>query len=304
LSALATRLGAVGAVVLERGWLSSNSIVFVGNTAPATIVDTGYASHADQTASLVRSALGGKRLGRVVNTHLHSDHCGGNAVLQSVFGCDVHVPRGSYEAASQWDEERLTFKATGQRCERFEVAGALEPGATVRLGEHLWEIHACGGHDADAVMLFQPDLRILISGDALWQYRVPILFEALDDMRGFDAAVSTLDQIERLKPDVVIPGHGPAFFGAADAIQRSRSRIEDYRAGRRNHLVDAQRSLMMFHLLEHEHRTLSELLQWGAGTSVFGRAAGWVLPTAASLLADELVRRHGESLVLPSRISG
>jgi glyoxylase-like metal-dependent hydrolase (beta-lactamase superfamily II) len=68
-------------VVFERGWLSSNNILFVGEDETA-LVDTGYATHAEQTLALVGSALGSRPLDRVLNTHLHSDHCGGNAALQ------------------------------------------------------------------------------------------------------------------------------------------------------------------------------------------------------------------------------
>ena len=42
--------------VLERGWLSANNILFIGQHDTA-IVDTGYCSHADQTVDLVRGTL-------------------------------------------------------------------------------------------------------------------------------------------------------------------------------------------------------------------------------------------------------
>ncbi|HEY9024504.1 MAG TPA: MBL fold metallo-hydrolase, partial [Burkholderiaceae bacterium] len=73
----------LGLTVLERGWLSANQAVFAAcGDAPTTVVDTGFCAHADQTLALVDHALGGAPLGRIVNTHLHSDHCGGNAALQ------------------------------------------------------------------------------------------------------------------------------------------------------------------------------------------------------------------------------
>jgi len=50
---------------------------------PATVVDTGFCRHSEQTIALVDRALAGTPLARIVNTHLHSDHCGGNAALQA-----------------------------------------------------------------------------------------------------------------------------------------------------------------------------------------------------------------------------
>jgi len=64
--------------VLERGWLSSNNILLCGANGIA-VVDTGYTTHAAQTLSLIQHTLNGQRLDLIVNTHLHSDHCGGNA---------------------------------------------------------------------------------------------------------------------------------------------------------------------------------------------------------------------------------
>ena len=40
--------------LLERGWLSSNSLVMSGHPRGAVIVDTGYCTHEEQTLALVR----------------------------------------------------------------------------------------------------------------------------------------------------------------------------------------------------------------------------------------------------------
>ena len=73
----------IGIHVFERGWLSSNNILCIGANN-ASIVDTGYVDHAEQTMALVQHALRERALDHIVNTHLHSDHCGGNARLQEV----------------------------------------------------------------------------------------------------------------------------------------------------------------------------------------------------------------------------
>lgn len=71
---------------LERGWLSANNIVFLDADA-ATIVDTGYCIHAEQTLSLVRSCIGTRPLGRILNTHLHS------ATVAAMRRCRPRGPR-------------------------------------------------------------------------------------------------------------------------------------------------------------------------------------------------------------------
>ena len=90
-------------LVLERGWLSANNILFFDGDE-ATLVDSGYVTHAAQTVDLVGHALRGRRLKTLINTHSHSDHIGGNAALQAAFGCEVMVPAGLHATIADWDE--------------------------------------------------------------------------------------------------------------------------------------------------------------------------------------------------------
>ena len=80
--------------VLERDWLSANNIVFQGAHSGTAVVDTGYHSHAEHTVALLGAALHGRALDHILNTHLHSDHCGGNAALQAV--CAPPCRRGRW----------------------------------------------------------------------------------------------------------------------------------------------------------------------------------------------------------------
>jgi glyoxylase-like metal-dependent hydrolase (beta-lactamase superfamily II) len=302
----------LGLQVLERGWLSSNNIVFGrSGPCPATVVDTGYDSHAPQTVGLVAQQLGGARLERIVNTHLHSDHCGGNALLQAANGCEVWVPEVSFAAVSTWDESRLTYQQTGQTCRRFAAHGALSPGGDVMLGGQRWQIVPAPGHDAEAVMFFQPDSRVLISGDALWEDRLAIIFSALGDAGGFAATRRALAAIESIEPRIVIPGHGAPFTGVAQALAASRRRLNLFEAAPERHLQYAARALTMFHMLEVRQVGHGELIDWLLKTPIFDHlldGIGEALPnpqtTAASvierLLVDGALRSERGQIQLPA----
>src|SRR4051812_32344049 len=135
-----------GIVVLERGWLSSNNIVFSGGHRPA-VVDSGDCTHAVQTVALGRGALGDRSLGRLVSTHLHSDHGGGNAALQAEYPeVQPRVPPGQAEYVRNWDPVALTYVPTGQQCPRFRIDEILRPGSAIDLGDLGWQIHASPGH--------------------------------------------------------------------------------------------------------------------------------------------------------------
>nr|MBA2724050.1 MBL fold metallo-hydrolase [Methylibium sp.] len=201
--------------VLERGWLSSNNVLIHDrddDAGGAVLVDSSHCTHAAQTVALLRQALAGAPLGRIVNTHLHSDHCGGNAAVAQAFGgVPIDVPPGGFAAVQCWDEEALGFRPIGQRCMRFAARGTLAPGGRTRLGAREWDVIAAPGHDPDAVMLFDAAHGVLISGDALWENGFGIVFPELEGKPGFDDVAAVLDLIEHLPVAAVIPGHGAPF---------------------------------------------------------------------------------------------
>jgi glyoxylase-like metal-dependent hydrolase (beta-lactamase superfamily II) len=261
-----------GLTVLERGWLSSNNILIraAEGEAGAVLVDSSHVNHAEQTVALVRHSLAGGRFDRVVNTHLHSDHCGGNATLQRAFGVPVIVPPGHADAVREWDESSLTYEATGQRCERFEIAGTLAPGDEFRAGGRRWQVLAAPGHDPHGVLLFDTDHGVLISADALWERGFGVVFPEIEGEPGFDDVGAVFDAIERLPVRVVIPGHGAPFTGVAAAIANARARLASFQADPARHACHALKVLIKYHVMEEQRQPLDELLRWAAATPMLG----------------------------------
>ena len=259
-----------GVLVLERGWLSSNNVIVRGSEN-AALVDTGYATHADQTLGLVRGALGKLPLSVVVNTHLHSDHCGGNAALQEAYPNAVTcIPPGLAAAVRAWDAAALTYAATGQTCPPFKFEKILEPGEVLRLGDLDWQVHAAPGHDPHSVILFEPRSRCMLSADALWENGFGIVFPELEGLEAFDDVGRTLDLIEHLAPRVVVPGHGAVFSDVSGALVRARSRLEAYIASPARHATHAAKVLLKFKLLEVQQIELQSHMNWAEATPYFG----------------------------------
>ena len=243
--------------VFERGWLSSNNVLFMG--AQTALVDSGYVTHAPQTLALVRHALGERRLDRLLNTHLHSDHCGGNGALQAAYGCHTAIPALEAAKVAAWDEDALSFRATGQQCARFGFHATLAPGQALELGGMAWTVLAAPGHDPHAVLLFCPGAGILIAGDALWENGFGVIFPELAGEPGFEEARSTLDLIGTLDARVVIPGHGRMFTDVAGALQRAYSRLDYLAADPKRNAENAVKVLVKFLLLERQRIGVKEL---------------------------------------------
>jgi glyoxylase-like metal-dependent hydrolase (beta-lactamase superfamily II) len=291
---------APGLTVLERGWLSSNNILFQGSDATA-LVDSGYCAHADQTVALVRQALAGRTLDLLLNTHLHGDHCGGNAALQSAYPTiQTRIPPGQADHVRNWDPVALTYVPTGQQCPRFTIDALLEPGSEVLLGDRHWQVHAAPGHDAHSVILFEPHSRNLISADALWENGFGVIFQELEGEHAFDDVARTLDVIESLRPLVVIPGHGKVFTGVGQSLANARRRLDSFVRDPTRHAAHAAKVLLKFKLLELQHLELTEFARWAAGTPYFVLVHRlWFsdvdLITWIEQLADELVRSGAAS---------
>ncbi|QDD66903.1 MBL fold metallo-hydrolase [Herbaspirillum seropedicae] len=247
--------------VLERGWLSSNNVLLFGRDEVA-MIDSGYVTHAEQTRTLVRHVLaqrGRPRLDLLVNTHLHSDHCGGNAALQQEYHCRIAIPAAEEEKVRHWDEDALSYRATGQRCARFTATQTLRSGEVLRMGELDWQLLAAPGHDPHALLFYCAQEGVLVSADALWRNGFGIIFPELDGQSGFAEARATLELIRSLEVRTVIPGHGAPFTEVDDALDKAFSRLDYLQADPRRNAHNGVKVLVKFLLMERGRIALEQL---------------------------------------------
>lgn len=246
----------------ERGWLSSNNIL-LRDDSQAILIDTGYWTHAEQTLDLVRKALGSQVLTGIINTHLHSDHCGGNARLQAAYPeATTLVPPGHANYVFDWDPAALTYTPTGQHCPQFAATGVIRDGDSFQIGAMNWRAYAAPGHDPNSIVLFSEASGVLISADALWGNGFGVVFPEIEGISAFDEVSETLDVIEKLGPNVVLPGHGSAFTDIPEAIERARKRLAGFKSNPDKHAVYAAKVLLKFKLLELQRVAIEDFLSW------------------------------------------
>lgn len=235
--------------VIVRGWLNCNQVVLRAPGANV-LVDSGYCTHAGRTLELVGEALEGEPLAGLVNTHCHSDHMGGNAAVAARYDCGVTVPAGEVKHLVPWTPQSVWMEQFDQRAVPFEFHDTLAAGQSFEAAGLHWQAHAAPGHDRDALVYFDPENRILISGDALWENGMGFVWPEEGPNPHIDAAFATLDAIEALAPAAVIPGHGAPFSDVSRALDTARSRLAAFGSDPVKGARYAAKALFVYALLD------------------------------------------------------
>ena len=296
-----------GVHVFERGWLSSNC-VFFDDGQTSWLVDSGYSTHSAQTQDLIASKLDARPLDFLINTHLHSDHCGGNAALQSLYPeLETLIPPGQSALVEIWDEIGLFYTPTGQLCPRFRFDGTLQAGSSIQLGLQQWEIYSVGGHDPHAILFFEPISGTLISADALWQSGFGVIFPELEGIAAFDDVAATLDLIERLNPSVVIPGHGAIFKYTPEVLAIAREKLDGFVKDPVKLARHGAKVLLKFKLLEQQRLLFSDFSHWAANTpcliqyqrQYFGDSdfLNWIEQLCSELVKAGVAKREDDEIL-------
>src|SRR5687767_4581390 len=125
--------------VFVRDWLSSNNVVLKSRDGHV-LIDSGYVRHAPLTLALLATqrGLGDAPLARLVNTHCHSDHMGGNAAAAKKYECPIAIPEGERMSVDSWDHKQLLLDYADQSADRFRADETFCAGATYRSGDLDW----------------------------------------------------------------------------------------------------------------------------------------------------------------------
>ncbi len=281
---------APGIRVIVRDWLNANQVLISGRDE-SVLIDTGYGAHAQRTLAFLRAekALGDRRLDRVMNTHCHSDHMGGNAALARAYGCPISLPADAARLIDAWDTRELLLDYADQQAERFAYADTIAAGDVLRLGDTDWVALAAPGHDMTALVFYAPEYRVLVSGDALWE-RGFGLIEPVDRLEErLAAARATLERIAGLDVTMVIPGHGVPFRGVGAAIEEAFQRVEAYAADPLKLARHCLKSFFMFALLARGVLARAELPVYFEQVPCYREYNSQFFRLAPGALADKLV---------------
>ncbi|MFJ2113411.1 MBL fold metallo-hydrolase [Streptomyces sp. NPDC087850] len=192
------------------------------------LVDSGFTGHAAETAAWAHAHAG--RIALVVNTHWHSDHVGGNALLRAR-GAGIAASTPDADAVARRDPGCCGAEYLDQPVAPYTVDEPLHDGQVLRLGDADWQVVSTPGHTPGHLSLWQPEERLLAVGDALSDYDVGWVNLALDGPGAAATALASLHRLAALGSRVLLPAHGPVpadpAAAFATALRRARRLVDD-----------------------------------------------------------------------------
>jgi glyoxylase-like metal-dependent hydrolase (beta-lactamase superfamily II) len=209
----------------------------------------GSLAHLERALAMCNLKLEDTRL--VVCTHAHSDHCGQAATIVEKVGCELWM-HPSHELMTRMVEdpdavlarrlevarqsgvpvEPLRRYAAERDTSEPGIAGPIEPdrdllnGVTVATDLGEWVVYETPGHSPSHVCLFQPERRLLISGDHLLG-RISLYFEFGYSPDPVGEFLSSLDVVERLGARLCLAGHGRTFTDVHAHIAGNRDLVQE-----------------------------------------------------------------------------
>jgi glyoxylase-like metal-dependent hydrolase (beta-lactamase superfamily II) len=244
----------------------------------------------------------------VVCTHAHSDHYGQAATIVERTGCELwmhpnheHMRRMAEDPDAVLDrrlevarqsgvpEEPLRRYASERRSRDTGIAGVIEPdrglvpGVPIDTDAGTWTVYETPGHAPSHVCLFQPERRLLISGDHLLG-RISLYFDYGWTPDPVGEFLHSLDVVEGLGARLCLPGHGRTFADVQAHIRGNRELV-----GER---LDAVRAAVRTAPL-----TAFEVIPHVYGRSLSGQNAHWLMSKVLGYLTH--LRVLGELHALP-----
>ena len=117
----------------------------------------------------------------------------------------------------------------------------LVPGVEVETDVGAWQVYETPGHAPSHVCLHQPERKLLISGDHLLG-RTVLFFDHGHSPDPVGEFLGGLDEVEPLKVDLVLPGHGRPFRDPEAKIAEARRQVEELLGKVREALAEGERT--------------------------------------------------------------
>jgi glyoxylase-like metal-dependent hydrolase (beta-lactamase superfamily II) len=237
-------------------WPESANVYLFKDGDGISLFDVGCGAMApvDRLFSALES-LGwkSKRIKKIVLSHVHPDHSGALEILLTevtpehiilhehdlpyaleperlTFSFDIALCKGQFSAmshdvpkGSKGPEFELIpyFKALGcSTCPVKPTKTVLE-GDLLQIGDYHFQILHTPGHAPGHMSLYDPDRRLLLAGDVVGE----MVAWYTPSSGGAAQYLESLEKVEALDIDLILPSHGDILQEPKKGIQRIRAKI-------------------------------------------------------------------------------
>lgn len=187
----------------DGGWMLNNMGVILGGgevtAVDATSTERRMRAHLDAVAGVTPAPVR-----RLILTHAHPDHCNGASLLP-----DAEIIAHS-AAAGELRRPHAPAAHIFEPFEQGDVTARLptiefEDSITIVAGDRRIEVRHPGGaaHTRGDAYVWLPQERVLFAGDLVFDGGAP--FALSGSPAGW---LRALEEMERLDPAVIVPGHG------------------------------------------------------------------------------------------------
>lgn len=191
-------------------------LVIDDSTKDCAVIDPGMMDDEEREALdnyIVRNDL---RVTHIINTHLHLDHCVGDAWSKRKYGVPVYAHEGDLPFGNRVQQQARGFGIVAP-LENAEITSFLKDGEVIKIGDGELKVIHVPGHSPGSVALYDAKGGYVIAGDALFSGSI-----GRTDLAGGNHQ-QLIDSIKgkllTLPTDTVVyPGHGPATTIGREAI--------------------------------------------------------------------------------------
>ncbi|MBN6189101.1 MBL fold metallo-hydrolase [Aneurinibacillus sp. BA2021] len=213
----------------ERTFPSANMVLLHGPRP--ILVDTGFGSDIAATESLLtESGVRPAALALVVNTHYHSDHVGGNHVLQTKYGVPVAAHRWDGELINNRDADACGAEWLDQPVEPYTVQQMLTDGDVLDTGSVLVHVLHTPGHTLGHIALYAPEEKTLVCGDLFHRSDVGWINRFREGTGAIQRSLMSMERLASLPIQRAYSGHGTAIENPMQSLDTARRRLESWLA--------------------------------------------------------------------------
>ena len=252
-----------------------NAYVIQGE-GQCVLIDTGMGSDkafAELSRQLAEIGVKPENLTEILVTHFHIDHVGLVPRLRKLSGAQLVVSAKTAEAVqlvmqthkSYWKSLADTYKVAGVPTELVEQmlkstpgyifqavyvelarpSRTLKDGEKISVGEYSFQTVWAPGHSPGHICHYEPERRLLMSGDHLLPTITPHVTQWRRESDALAEYLDSLEKVEKLDVDVVLPGHEELF-------KNHRKRISELQEHHRSRATEILSEIQTQELTAHQ----------------------------------------------------